>query len=403
MRGCPARAGPLSFCIIYLDHNSTTQPSPAAAAAAQEAATSLWHNPSSVHRAGQAVRRRVELARESVAKLLCAKPRDVIFTSGGTESIDLALRGALDAITPTGAMPTLITTAIEHAAVRELAEAMEKAGRWRVERLSLGAGGLVDLDRARELIAAVQSPALLSVQWANNETGVIQPLATLAALARGRGVLVHTDATQWVGKMPMPEGEPPFDLLTCAAHKWHGVKGAGILLARRGVRVRPVLHGTQELGRRGGTENVPAILAAGVAADEAVEWLADASRGEACCGLRDAFEHEVLQRVPDVVVNRPSRDEDRLWNTSNIGFPRLEAEALLLLLSERGVYASAGAACSSGSLEPSPVLLAMGIAPEIAHGSLRFSLCRHTTREELRDAAAILAECVARLRESMPG
>lgn len=348
------------------------------------------------------MRRRVELARESIAKLLNAKPRDVIFTSGGTESIDLALRGTLDAITPPGATPTLITTPIEHAAVRELADAMQKAGRWRVVRLPLGAGGMVDLNRASEMISAVQGPGLLSVQWANNETGAIQPLAALAALARERGMLVHTDATQWVGKMPLPDGEPPFDLLTCAAHKWHGIKGAGVLLARRGVRMRPTLLGTQELGRRGGTENVPAILAAGVAADEAIAWLADASRREACRGLRDAFEREVLNRVTDAIVNRPPRNEDRLWNTSNIGFPRLEAEALLLLLSERGVYASAGAACSSGSLEPSPVLLAMGIAPEIAHGSLRFSLGRDTTRAEVLEAAAIVGACVERLRTSMP-
>lgn len=213
-------------------------------------------------------------------------------------------------------------------------------------------------------------------------------------------MLFHCDATQWVGKEPIDTLEG-IDLLTCSAHKFHGPKGVGIAWMRPGVRMKPQLQGSQELGRRGGTENVAAILGMGIAAAEAGEWLSDSSRRDAQRALRDLFEREILRAIPDAVVNGESRD--RLWNTTNIGFPTLEAEALLMLLSERGVCASAGAACSSGSLEPSPVLLAMGIPEPIAHGSLRFSLGKHTTREEILEAAATVVESVRRLRTSMPG
>lgn len=390
------------MCIIYLDNNATTQPSPSVCIAVADALTTHWENPSSVHRAGQAVRRRIELAREHIARLLAVKSRDVVFTSGGTESVDLAIRGTMDTLPGT---PTLVTTRVEHAAVRDLAEAFEKSGRCKVVWLELHTDtalqGMVDIDAARAAIAELSGPAILSVQWANNETGVIQPIEQLHALCSSRGIVVHCDATQWVGKMPvMADG--PFDLLTCSPHKFHGPKGVGVLVAKRGVRLRPTLHGTQELGRRGGTENVPGIVGAGEAADEAIVFVADAAQRDALRALRDEFEHVVLAGVPDAVLNGPRDLSLRLWNTSNIGFPQLEAEALLLLLSERGVCASAGAACSSGSLEPSPVLLAMGIEPRIAHGSLRFSLSKFTTREQVHEAARVITESVARLRQSMP-
>lgn len=400
--GCPAAPNALWLYIIYLDNNATTQPSPNVCTAVADALTTHWENPSSVHRAGQAVRRRLELAREHVARLLCVKSREVIFTSGGTESVDLAIRGTLDTFSGT---PTLITTRVEHAAVRDLAEAFEKSGRCTVVWLPLHTDaarqGVVDIDATRSVIEEVKGPALLSVQWANNETGVIQPIEQLHALCSPRGIVVHCDATQWVGKMPLI-ADGPFDLLTCSPHKFHGPKGVGVLVAKRGVRMRPTLHVTQELGRRGGTENVPGIIGAGEAADEAIVFVADAAQRDALRTLRDEFEHLILAGIPDAVINGPLAPSLRLWNTSNIGFPQLEAEALLLLLSERGVCASAGAACSSGSLEPSPVLLAMGIEPRIAHGSLRFSLSKHTTRDEVHDAARILTECVARLQQSMP-
>lgn len=395
---------------INLDNNATTQPSPGVILGVEQALRELWCNPSSVHRGGQAARRAVELARQSLATLINAKPRDVVFTSGGTEAIDLAIRGVLEAQAPQ--LRTLATTKVEHAAVRDLAAQMEKDDPASVLWLDIDRAGVVDLgalERAlAERAAAGRPVGLVSVQWANNETGAIQPAAKLAALCRSHRTMFHCDATQWIGKMPADvqrddpgdEASCPADVLTFSPHKFHGPKGVGVLWARRGVRVRPRLLGSQELGRRGGTENVPGILGAGVAAEEARAWLADGAARARGAALRDAFERGVLSAVPGAVVNGPVAAGQRLWNTTNIGFPKLEAEALLMLLSERGLWASAGAACSSGSLDPSPVLLAMGVEPQIAHGSLRFSLCRHTTAEEVDQGIRIVAEAVAQLRRS---
>jgi cysteine desulfurase len=358
-------------------------------AAVERALREHWHNPSSVHRAGQAARREVELARQSVADLIGARAREITFTSGGTEAIDLAIRGVLAATN--GA---LVTTRVEHAAVRDLAEEFEKSGR-PVRWLKVSRDGVVDLADLEAALA--ERPALVSVQWANNETGVVQPVEEIAAACRGVGVLFHCDATQWVGKEPVEA--PPGDLMTFSPHKFHGPKGVGVLWARSGVRLRPRLLGTQELGRRGGTENVPGIMGAGVAAEEARAWLAEPSRRQELARLRDRFEQGVLAGAPGAVVN--SAGARRLWNTTNIGFPRLEAEGLLMLLSEQGVCASAGAACSSGSLDPSPVLLAMGVEEAVAHGSVRFSLSRHTTAAEVEGAIEVVVACVRRLAASM--
>lgn len=382
--------------IIYLDNNATTKPSDAAIQASTDALSEHWQNPSSVHRPGQAARQLVELARRDLAELIGARPRDVVITSGGTESIDLAVRGVLDTREP-GAR-RFVTTRIEHAAVRDLAEEFERTGFASVAWASAGRDGVVDLATLDRLIAP--GVTLVSVQWANNETGVVQPVERIAALCRARGVLFHCDATQWVGKQPTDVLGLDCDLLTCSAHKFHGPKGAGLLWIRPGVRLRPRLVGSQELGRRGGTEAVQAIAGAGAAAREAVAWLRDPSERERLAGLRDRFERRVLGLAPDAEVN--GAGAPRLWNTTNIGFPRLEAEALLLLLSERGVCASAGAACSSGSLDPSPVLLSMGVPSAVAHGSVRFSLSKHTTMDELDEAATIVGACVARLRASLP-
>lgn len=377
--------------MIYLDNNSTTRPSPGVVEAVGRGLTDFWHNPSSMHRPGQAARQQVELARREAAALIGVPAKEVTFTSGGTEAIDLAIRGFL----ASSSRRVVVSTRIEHAAVRDLLEDLSKRDRVEVRWAPVSNEGVVELEALREVL---HGAGLVSIQWANNETGAVQPVAEVAALCREAGALFHCDATQWVGKEPVIA--PPSDLMTFSPHKFHGPKGVGIFWARRGVGIRPVIHGTQELGRRGGTENVPGIIGAGVACGEAQAWLARAEEREQLRALRDDFESRVRAEIPHARVN--SGGAPRLWNTTNIGFPRLEAEALLLYLSERGLCASAGAACSSGSLEPSPVLLAMGVPAEFAHGSLRFSLSRETTPEEVATGARLVAQAVRALSESMP-
>jgi len=367
----------------------------------------LWANPSSVHRFGQMVRQRLELARATTAKLVGALPRELIFTSGGTESDNLALQGLIGAAG--GGAVTLITNRVEHSAVREPAEALGKAGH-AVRYLDVDAFGRVDVDQLSAWLAEADDAglAIVSVQWANNETGVVQPMSGMAeacAAHRGRGgrVVFHSDATQAVGKLAVDVKAAGLDLATFAAHKFHGPKGAGALYVRSGMRIRPQqLGGPQERERRGGTENVAAMVGMGVAAEEAATFVDDAAAVNACRQQRDRFESAIEQACPNAVVHSRSEEVERLWNTSNIGFPRLEAEAILLGLSERGVCASAGAACSSGSLDPSPVLLAMGVDEPVAHGSIRFSLSRQTTDEQINRAIAIVPEVVARLSRTLP-
>jgi cysteine desulfurase len=417
---------------IYLDNNATTRPLPEVVEAMERALREQWANPSSIHRPGQAARQAVELARRDLATLIGAKPRNLTFTGSGTEAIDLAIRGSLLAQGRIGAKRTreagaVITTGVEHSAVRELCDALVKQDGVRVLHAGLDSCGAVRMESVRELLDANTDVALVSVQWANNETGVVHPVGEIARLCRERGVVFHCDATQWVGKMEtcvdaanaaamgleQAECVCEADVLTFSAHKFHGPKGVGMVYLRSGSRLTPLIHGEQEMGRRGGTENVPGIVGAGVAARLANEWLQKLEERKRLGALRDEFERLVIERVPDAVVNGMDRHgserrstqsrsaQDRLWNTTNIGFPRLEAEALLLLLSERGVCASAGAACSSGSLEPSVVLRTMGVPAEVAHGSLRFSLSRETTEDEIVEAAEIVGACVGRLRGSM--
>ncbi|MDQ7013966.1 MAG: cysteine desulfurase family protein [Planctomycetota bacterium] len=392
--------------MIYLDNNATTQPTPAVAQAIHVATTTLWANPSSVHRPGQEARHALELARKELATLLGVPSREIVLTSSGTESINLAIRGVLEsnrggtlpAPTDPHPLPTIVTTRLEHTAVRDLVLHLERQGQVEIRWLPLDARGIADPAALDALLD--DRTALVSVQWANNETGVIQPVERLAEICRARGVPFHCDAVQWVGKMPLPEALP-CDLLTFSAHKFHGPKGVGGLWVRRGVGLVPQTIGTQETDRRGGTESVAAIVGAGVAAREAAAWLADPTARAKTAALRDRFETEIIRRTPTTpgaVIN--SRDCPRLWNTTSIAFPALEAEAMLMLLSERGLAASAGAACSSGSLDPSPVLLAMGIPEPLAHGSIRFSLTRNTTDAEINDAIEIVVAAATQLGRS---
>ena len=382
--------------MIYLDNNATTRPLDPVVRAMHDALTNCWHNPSSVHRAGQAARQKVALARRAVADLIGAKPLEVVFTSGGTESIDMAIRGALYAAPKS--RRAIVTSPIEHSAIKKLVKTLESRGEAEIRWLPVDRSGVVNLDAARSLID--DSVALVSVQWANNETGAIQPVDELGELAHARGAVFHCDGTQWVGKMPTSVANTTIDLLTCAAHKMHGPKGVGALYARKGVRIQCVLHGAQELSRRGGTENVPGIVGFGEAARLAREWLDDPRNIQRVASMRDHFENAVIARVPDARVNGPEDSASRLWSTSNIAFPcaaGADSELMILLLSERGVCASAGSACSSGSMESSSVLAAMGLDDCRVHQSIRFSICRETTTDELDEAVEIVAQCANKL------
>ena len=381
---------------IYLDNNATTRPADAVVAAMSRALREQWANPSSVHRAGQAVRREIILARSAVAELIGCQERELVFTSGGTESVNLAVRGAI------GAQPNrrvLVTSRLEHSAVRDLAEALATLG---VEVVWLGndADGLVDAEGLRTLLAErADEIGLVSVMWVNNETGVIQPIESIGTVCRESGVRFHTDATQAVGKIPIDVASLPIDLLSFAAHKFHGPQGTGGLYVRRGVRLQTqVIGGPQERGRRGGTENAAGIVGAGVAGQLAMDWLAGG--GPADLALRrDTLERGIVDALDRTAVN--GLGARRIGGTSNIAFIGLEAEAILLMLSERGVCASAGAACSSGSMEPSPVLQAMGLPPEQIYGSVRFGLSRETTDDEVAHAVEIVVDVVTRLREPL--
>jgi cysteine desulfurase len=379
---------------IYLDSNATTRPADEVVAIMLDAMREHWANPSSVHRPGQTVRQKLDLAREEIAALLNCQRNELLLTSGGTEAVNMAIRGSLEAQPKRN---IIITSKTEHSAVRETTECMTRRGvdvRW----LACDEQGLIDLNHLQDLLRSEgDRVALVSIMWANNETGAIQPVQLIGELCREFGVRFHSDATQYVGKMPADMQTVHVDLLNFASHKFHGPKGVGGLYIRKGVKLPALISGgPQERQRRGGTENVPGILGMGEAARLARLWM-QSDEPARFTAMRDQFEKRICEAIPETSIN--SSDVPRLWNTSNIAFHRLEAETILLLLSERGVCASGGAACSSGSLEPSPVLSAMGLAPDVANGSVRFSLCRDTTQDELDRAMDIITAGVNNLRK----
>ncbi len=378
---------------IYLDNNATTRPDPRVVEAMLPFLTERYANPSSVHLFGQQVRHAIETAREQVAAALGSKPRQIVFTGGGTEANALAIRGAL------AGRPDkrhFITTAVEHDSVLRLAEQLQKEG-YRVTYLGVDTLGRLDM---AELQASLDDEtALVSVMHANNETGVLFPIEEIGKLTSARGVPLHVDATQTVGKLPVDVSRLPVQLLTLAAHKFHGPKGAGAVYVGRGVRIRPqILGGHQERDLRAGTENVAGIVGMGVAIQLAMDHLDE--ENTRVRALRDRLERGILERISIAHVNGDR--EHRLPNTTNIGFEALEAEAVLMLLSKEGVCVSSGSACSSGSLEPSHVLKAMGIDPRIAHGAVRFSLSRFTTDEEIERTLEIVPAAIERLRSLQP-
>ncbi len=376
---------------IYLDFNATTPPLPDVVAAMTSALASDFGNPSSVHAFGQSAKAVLDSARASVASLIGAEAADVVFTGGGTEADNLALRGAAEALEPSGRRE-IITSGIEHEAVLNTAKALERRG-WKVTLLPVGSSGVVEPDTLKQAIS--RDTALVSVMYANNEVGTVQPVAELAAIARSVGAWMHTDAVQAAGKLPIAVRELGVDMLAIAAHKFGGPKGVGALWVRRGVRlVATMSGGRQERGRRAGTENVPAIAGFGVAAAHARASLGAHVRSIGA--LRDRLQDQILTSVPGTAVNGdPAR---RVANTTNISFEGIEAESLLIALDLEGVAVSTGSACSSGTLEASHVLRAMGLPNARARNSLRFSLGPTTTAEEVDFVAGVLPRLVARLR-----
>ena len=378
--------------LVYLDNNATTKPAPDVLAAMLPYLGELYGNPSSVHRFGQRARQAIDEARAKIAALVGCADSELLFTGGGTEAINTAVRGILLA---RAQRKRIVTSTVEHSATRELCQQLAREGNEVVE-VPVDQRGALDFDRLHESIT--DETALVSIMWANNETGVLFEVDRVAEMCRAARVPFHCDATQAVGKIPTDFKSLGFDAASFASHKFHGPKGVGALYVRRGLRLRPLLiGGPQERGRRGGTENVAGIVGMGRAAELALEELPQMSRVAA---TRDRLEREILARIDDAHVN--GRSDLRLPNTTNIGFARLEAEAILLLLSEQGVCASAGAACSSGSLEPSHVLRAMQIDPRVAHGAIRFSLSRYTTDADIDRALEVLPKVIQRLRAVLP-
>jgi cysteine desulfurase len=374
---------------IYLDNSATTPLDAAVLEAMLPALGGIFGNASSIHLFGQEARAVVEEARRAVADLVGADTREVVFTSGGTESDNWALWGTLWGGRRPGGH--VVTTRVEHPAVLATCAAMERRG-VEVTRVPVDASGRVDPGAVADAVR--EGTILISVMHSNNETGVVQPVAEIAEIARKRGVPLHTDAVQSAGKVPVDVRELGVDLLSLSAHKIHGPKGVGALWIRKGTPITPFLTGgAQERKRRAGTENVPAIAGFGAAARLAAERLPE--MGGRVAALRDRFERGALMSIPGGSVNGRG---PRLPNITNLSFERLEGEAAVIALDLEGVAASTGSACSSGSLEPSHVLRGMGLRPEVVQGSLRFSLGRQNTEEEIDRALEILGKVVGRLR-----
>ena len=383
----------MSRPVVYMDNNATTGVAPEVLEAMLPFLKDQYGNPSSMHSFGGRVEEAMVKARTQVATLLGAKPEEIIFTSCGTESDSTAIYSALNAQPE---KKHFITTRVEHPAVLALGQHLEKKG-YTATYLGVDAKGRINLD---ELSAALtKDTALVSMMFANNETGNIYPIAEAAALCKERGIPFHTDAVQTVGKIPINLETLPVDYLALSGHKLHAPKGVGALYVRRGAAFRPFLRGGhQERGRRAGTEAVPSVVALGAACELAMKHIDE--ENTRVKALRDDLQNRLLATIPDTIINGDV--ENRLPNTMNISFKYVEGEAILLLLDQYGICGSSGSACTSGSLEPSHVLRAMGVPFTYAHGSLRLSLCRYNTQEEVNFVAEHLPKIITRLREISP-
>lgn len=378
--------------VVYLDNNATTMVADEVREAMLPYFSTLYGNPSSMHTFGGQVHRRIEAAREEVAALINAEPEEIIFTSCGTESDNTAILSALE----TTQKRHIITTRVEHPAVLNLCKRLSRKG-YRVTFLPVDRLGRLRLE---ELEAAItDDTAVVSIMYANNETGVIFPIEKIATIVKSKGVLFHTDAVQAVGKIPVDVKKIPIDMLSLSGHKLHAPKGVGALYVRKGTRFSPyMIGGHQEKGRRAGTENVPSIIGLGKACELARRHLT--VEGTKVRELRDRLEQGLLKSCPDARVNGDV--DNRLPNTSNMSFEYVEGEAILLRLNEDNICASSGSACTSGSLEPSHVLRAMGVPFTAIHGSVRFSLSRYTTDEDIEVVLRRMPEIIKELRQLSP-
>ena len=378
------------YAPVYLDHNASTPMAPEVVDAVARALADLFGNASSIHSYGQRAKAALDDARTHVARLIAAEPGDIVFTASGTEADNLALRGVVDAAGPS--RPRVIVTAVEHEAVINTAQAMGRRGT-PVTILPVDAAGVVQPSALEDALGS--DVAVVSVLLANNETGVIQPIEALARQARARRVVFHTDAVQAVGKIAVDVAALGVDLLSLSAHKFGGPKGAGALWVRRGTPMAGVITGgRQERNRRAGTENVPAIVGLGAAARLAKARLTEESARQT--RLRDALEAGILGIVPGTAVN--GAGAPRVPNTTNIAFEKVEAESLLIALDLEGIAVSTGAACSSGTLEPSHVLRAMGLPQGRVQSSIRFSVGTTTTEQDVERVLSVLPALVQRLR-----
>jgi cysteine desulfurase len=405
---------------VYLDHNATTPVEPEVLDAMLPYLSGEYGNASSIHTFGQKARAAVETARDRVAALIGARPQEIIFTSGGTEADNHAIFGIARAsgpktnaqpITVTGSLSStsitprvtpphhVITTAIEHEAVLNTCQVLEKEGVAAVTYLPVDDEGRIDLDALRDSLQRNPHTLLITIMHANNELGTVQPLEEIGRIAAGADVYFHTDAVQSAGKLPINVNSLKIDLLSLSGHKLYAPKGIGALYVRGGTRLRQLLYGGQhQRGFRPGTENVPGIVGLGKAAEIARKSLAE--DGARISALRDTLEQGLLQRVPHSRAN--GARAPRTSNTANITFPGIEGEAMVIALDLKGLACSTGAACSSGAVEPSHVLTAIGLPPEEARASLRFSLGRHTTTADVDFALEVVPAAVAQLRELSP-
>lgn len=378
---------------IYVDNNATTKVDPQVVESMLPYFSEHYGNPSSMHYFGGQVGQKIEEARKQVASLINASSEEIVFTSCGTESDSMAIHAALSSFPD---KKHIVSSRVEHPAVKSLCERLVKKG-YKVTFVPVDRKGVLDMDHLYDSIT--DDTAIVSIMWANNETGVIFPIEEISNLTKQKGAIFHTDAVQAVGKIPVDVSQSTLDMLSISGHKIHAPKGIGALYIRKGTPFSPFLiGGHQERGRRGGTENVASIIGFGKASELAVNHIKDSI--DRVRQLRDKLEHELISRVPNVLIN--GDDENRLPNTTSLSFEYVEGESILLMMDELGICASSGSACTSGSLEPSHVLRAMGVPFTAAHGSIRFSLSIYNTEEEVDYIIEKLPPIIENLRKMSP-